>query len=352
MSNNKERSLVVWIVALVVVVLVAAFIWIKFGSSAQVSADVADNEAAPTASSSNGVLTLDDGGVSIVEPNQLLTYRVKVDVRKLMLIVAPNSNIDTEDGFRRWQSSHPYDRYIMNGWIGNGKGVISGVGLLASPNFSIELPKLSWPIDEITLRASGSVTNSDVVRNTITTSFRFIYRGCISSNTCPIARKVRVAEVIDKDVITYANNQVDIAVTEYTVDPAIIIPDPGLTQSFTIKYVNNGNNIAGGAKLKVLLPDGAYSAVEGKTLAKETIDGRKYDVFYQNLGDLSPSRSVFPNLQPSFTFKATPIDSVHARVISRVLLTTTSQDRDTANNELTMESRIDGQWGTLQSAGR
>lgn len=330
---KKENSLL-WLALIVIVILGVGFLAIRLFSNSEVSADVVQGtEAAPETVVVSPVMSVDDG-VSIVEPNQIVNYKIKINTREMMKVAMGLSSVDqvTEASIAQWNDVHHRDKFFLNGWMGNG-ALASGGAVLSAPNMQIELPRLNFAVTELTLTGSARITDKAVKKNTIKSTFRLNLRGC-NPRECPLRLKTKLAEAIDQNVISYAKNEVDVSIGSYNVDDRNALADE--LRTFTVTYGNNGANVAGGTKLKFRFPENTF-AVEGKTLSKETVEGRKYDFFTVNLGNLAANWG-----KGYYTFKAKPIalSSAVVNVTSYAEIITGSQDRDLSNNLLTTVNTV------------
>ncbi|MEI6144006.1 MAG: hypothetical protein WCP91_00215 [Candidatus Berkelbacteria bacterium] len=306
MAKQKKMTKGLLIV-LGVLVIIAAALWILMNSG--VSADVSGStgETASDDSASSDVVKIDDA-ISTVSPGQTLNYTITVDTKKMFENMSGLVN-PTEQQFNDWATKYKNDKLYLNAWLGNGKSTASNGWILGNPNFSVSLPALKYPLAEVTYTATGKVpVNIDLVKNTVYNTARIVRRPChtataseitasilnppklkATSLVCPMEGKIRVAQDVDMDKLSYKTNTTDLGILSYNVsDTSIAVDEAPL---FTVQYKNLSNQIAGAAKLKIRYPENTFLIEDSsiKPAVKETIDGKKYDVYYINLGDMLPT---------------------------------------------------------------
>jgi len=302
-----SKRIKILLIVLGILIVAAAVMW--FLTQGGVSADVVGTtgEKSGDEASDASIVKIDDN-VTVVNPGQTLSYTITVDTKKMFEQMSGLSD-PTEGQFNDWKASNKLDKLFVNAWLANGKSASNNSWILTDPNFSVGLPELKYPLSEVKYVATATVpSNISLIGNKVVNSARVVRRPChvatsaeilnsithppklkTTSLICPMENRVRIAQNVDKDVLSYKTNTTDLGIIAYNVSETNISVDEG--PLFTVQYKNLGTQIAGNSRLKIRYPENTFliSDPSIKPAIKETIDGRKYDVYYINLGNLLPT---------------------------------------------------------------
>ena len=287
----------VLLIVLAVLVVAAGVLWFLTKDKG-VSADVngSTDEKSSDEFMDDSIVKIDDG-VTLINAGQTLSFSMVIDTLKLFENVSGIEN-PNESQFNAWMAQNQYDKYYLNAFLGSGNSSDNGGWIVSSPNFSIKLPELKFPLVEIKYSASANApANISLTGNKVKNIARIVRRPCYTENRllgghvlrCPIGAKTRVAQHIDVDTISFDANRTDLALSSFTVNDNDMLT--GEEVRFVAEYRNTSTSIAGGSKFKVRFKEGSLTINDPafKKAASETIEGVKYDVYIMTLGNVMPT---------------------------------------------------------------
>jgi hypothetical protein len=301
------------LVALGVLLVIGCAVWIFFNGGVSADVNGTNGETDPNGASTATIVKIDDGETT-VNPGQILNYTISVDMSKMFEQLSDTTN-PTKEQFDAWMSQNGNDQLYVNAWLGDGRSSSNGAWIMSNPNFTVTLPKLTFPLATVNYTATATVpSNVDLTKHQLQNIARLVRRPCRPATTAEIARSlfnvpkldenslvcpmkgrsiIQNGQNIDIDTLSLTANTPDLSMVTFTGDGSVIA---GEYASFSGSY-RNANQIAGGVKIKVRFPENTFTIDDGQGFTagtKETVDGVNYDVYWMKVGDLPPTVNGTP----------------------------------------------------------